>query len=187
MYKVYVKSKNEINIKNNIESDYTDKSLKEISKKAWTYLFDILKNDYNIEISKKDIIYNNNKKPYKKENKKYFNISHSRNMIAIVISDLECGVDIEYIDYTKDISKLLNKVLSQKELEMYNISKIKQEFFYEIWTKKEAYYKMLGTGLVYNNLNKDINNNCLKSYILEDKSDKYYISIAQDNVNNEKL
>ena len=49
MYKVYVKSKNEINIKNNIESDYTDKSLKEISKKAWTYLFDILKNDYNIE------------------------------------------------------------------------------------------------------------------------------------------
>ena len=50
----------------------------------------------------------------------------------------------------------------------------------EKWTKKEAYYKALGTGIVYNELNKSIEYDKIKSYIIEDNDDKYYITHITD-------
>ncbi|WP_313073333.1 4'-phosphopantetheinyl transferase family protein [Lacrimispora sp.] len=74
-----------------------------------------------------------------------FNISHTRNAIAVAFSSHEVGVDIERInppDY--QISKQFftffehNYILSHKN---------PNRAFYEIWTKKEAYTKCIGTGL----------------------------------------
>ena len=71
-------------------------------------------------------------KPYLKNRKKYFSLSHSDDYIAIAFSDFECGLDIEKIkerDF-KSISKRMGFLSSSLE------------DFYLNWTKYEAEYKL---------------------------------------------
>lgn len=65
------------------------------SNYAWNILYDELKK-YNIDLTKEDIKINKNGKPFIDKNI-YFNISHSKDLVAIAISDSEVGVDIEYL------------------------------------------------------------------------------------------
>lgn len=68
-----------------------------------------------------------------------FSLSHSRKLAAVLISDQNCGVDLEQI--CPDVAeKLRNRVLSPEE-QRQNAD------FFEIWTQKEALGKLLGTGL----------------------------------------
>lgn len=89
----------------------------------------------------------------------HFNISHSKNLICVVISNYECGIDIEYIDYDKDYKDIYMKVLTQEEQDIYIATNNKPKYFIECFTKKEAYLKKIGTGIKLSEL-KDI-------YILE--------------------
>jgi phosphopantetheinyl transferase len=96
---------------------------------GWWYLYNILLKDYKINLLEQDITYERNK-PY--INGIYFNISNSAELIAIVISDQECSIDIEYVDYKRNIDlisqRLFNEVLNN-------------ELFYQKWTIFEANIK----------------------------------------------
>ncbi len=70
-----------------------------------------------------------------------FSLSHSGDFAACIISDKNCGVDIERIR-EKDITNLANRVLTPAESK-----KITAREFYETWTVKESVLKALGTGL----------------------------------------
>lgn len=177
MYHIYVKTHQEIDIlENTFISKYTDSKMKEVSLKAWSYLYQILINDYNIDINDINIIYNDYNKPYLLNTNLYFNISHSYNIIAIIISDNECGIDIEYIDETKNIQKLISKISSKKELINYYKSQDKIKYFYEIWTKKEAYFKMMGTGIQLKELSSEIDLQLVKTQIIYNKNQRYCLS-----------
>lgn len=180
MYKLYYKNINSIIENKNLESiiKYNDPQMKIISLKGWSFLEDILLKEYNIIFDVNDIYFNEYKKPYLLNQNLFFNISHSKDMIAIVISDMECGVDIEYIDYNRDVDKLKNKVLSKKELNIYIIRKEKIKYFYSIWTKKEAYFKKRGKGIELNMLNKDIPLEGIVTKIINNDNNKYSISIC---------
>ncbi len=178
MYKIYIRNKNDILLNDNIISKYNDIQMKEMSNKAWSYLFQILKQDFNIEVNQNDIIYNEYNKPYIKDNPIYFNISHSKDIIAIIISDCECGIDIEYIDYQKDVEKLALKIMNNTEIKHFNKVINKHKYFYKIWTKKETYFKIKGTGIDFKDLTEYINLKNIKSYIYINKKDKYYISFC---------
>jgi len=181
MRKVYIeKAENIIENTNLLKFiTYTDSEMKTISLKAWSLLSQILITEYQLDIEKEIIIYNKYKKPYIKNSNIYFNISHSKNLIAIVIDNKECGIDIEYIDYKRDIDKLKHKVLSNKELKIYNSVKDKHKYFYKMWTKKEAYYKTIGTGIIVSELSQEQKLSNTRSYIYIDKKDKYYISTTK--------
>lgn len=89
----------------------------------------ILRDFYKIE--DREIIFNKNK-PYLKNKKKFFSISHSNDYVALCFSDNDCGIDIEKIkerDY-KEIAKKMN-------FECYNLAD-----FYNEWTRYEAEYKL---------------------------------------------
>lgn len=89
----------------------------------------------------------------------YFNISHSNDMVAAVISDEEVGIDLEVIrPYSLALTK---KICNEKEL-LYifghlpyktepnqNVSKETMRRFFEVWTSKEAYFKCIGSGLPF--------------------------------------
>lgn len=96
----------------------------------------------------------NNGKPYliNYSNIK-FNKSHSGNIVVLSISNKDIGIDIQEhksVKY-KDIAlKIFNKN-ELAELEKFNNN---EKTFFDIWTKKESYLKMTGTGLT----RKDINN-----------------------------
>ncbi|MGN0569012.1 MAG: 4'-phosphopantetheinyl transferase family protein [Candidatus Fimenecus sp.] len=75
----------------------------------------------------------------------FVSISHSENMIAVCTSDKPVGIDIEYIDDSRNFCRLAERFFKDSELEFFNRRKDAVSF-YEIWTKKEAYSKILGTG-----------------------------------------
>lgn len=82
----------------------------------------------------------------------HFNISHSRESLALVFSSVNSvGIDIESVDMNTDINNLLSIVLSEEEsLKWSSIEYSKQrELFYNIWVQKEAIIKAYGSGLSY--------------------------------------
>lgn len=92
-----------------------------------------------------------NGKPFVKDLGVEFNISHSGKYVICAISDKPIGVDIEQIrELDLSISK---KFCNDKELKyIFDGSISKKESikrFFEIWTFKEAYLKMLGVGLSF--------------------------------------
>lgn len=112
---------------------------------------------YNKNLDFKNILRNENGKPYLKNNEFYFNISHCKNYICIGISKFEIGVDIEE---KRDINKnALNKFLNENEIKNKVLSPL------EYWVFKEGYSKYLGYGLKMNFKHIDLNflkNECLK-------------------------
>lgn len=76
----------------------------------------------------------------------FFNISHSGEYVACIVSDKPCGIDIEIMDHdNRDIAK---RFFAKSEYE-YITDCLEDETrrrFYEIWTAKEAYSKYEGKG-----------------------------------------
>ena len=180
--KYFVLYKNDLknlNINDEVINKVNDfKIEKEESKIAYSYLLYLLQIRYNINIKELEVCYSEKGKPYFKNNIIFFNISHSKDYIALVIDDKECGIDIEYNDQNRNFDLLVKKVLNEKENIQYKNSDNKVDYFYRMWTKKEAYFKKTGEGINFSNLNNDANLNEVKTLILENEKDIYYISIA---------
>lgn len=89
-----------------------------------------------------------------------FNMSHSHNMVAYIITcnNINVGIDIELHDPQLDIQALINLVLNHREIITFNNLRLKQQFntFYHLWTQKEALVKAIGVGLFYPITNIDI-------------------------------
>ncbi|OQM46951.1 hypothetical protein B6A27_03380, partial [Anoxybacillus sp. UARK-01] len=85
-------------------------------------------------------------KLYEKE--VYFNLSHTDNMILCGITKIgRIGVDIEKND--KNFLEIMNLVFTPEEIRYvnsFNNRLCKINAFYKIWTRKEAYMKMIGKG-----------------------------------------
>lgn len=89
-------------------------------------------------------------KPYIRHVPWHYNLSHSGDYVALAISDAPVGIDIQqkrpYMD------SLVKRFFSEVEAAVYESAK-KQLFgdretlFYTLWCRKEAYGKLLGTGL----------------------------------------
>ena len=103
-----------------------------------------------------------------------FNISHSHNLVAVAISSHEVGIDLELIE-DKDNSKIAKKIMNEEEYQKYLKNK---EYFYKVWTKKEAYLKRKGLALDFA-LNKDYKIDDVVSYYIQDEDDNnYYLSVS---------
>jgi len=84
-------------------------------------------------------------KPFLENSPIKFSISHSNNCVAVAVSENEIGLDAEKISmWYQDISK---NYFSKSEHEYIVHAKDINKAFFEVWTKKEAYLKMKGTGL----------------------------------------
>lgn len=116
-----------------------------------------------------------------------FNISHTKNMVMCGINNNgKIGVDVEHIrSVHKNVEK---KVYSLEEISYIHESVEDSSFrFFEIWTKKEAYTKYIGTGL-----RNDINNINMLSDIHNDKllfwnNDNYFYSVYSDSLDNKPV
>ncbi|MBU3134177.1 4'-phosphopantetheinyl transferase superfamily protein [Clostridium gasigenes] len=97
------------------------------------------------------ILFDNNGKPYCKESPIKFNISHSNDIVVCAFSEVEIGIDVEYINFqNKEICNIYSLVLSNTELlEIHLLSEQKDRihYFYQLWCCKESYVKKIGIGL----------------------------------------
>lgn len=82
-----------------------------------------------------------------------FNVAHTRQagllafMLDAPVGGDSIGVDIERLRPEIVTDELASQVLSPLELARYRASREKSQLFFDIWTRKEAYVKALGTGL----------------------------------------
>ena len=90
-------------------------------------------------------------KPFlSKKSKMNFNLSHSGDYIFLGISEDIIGVDIEKIRHYD--TAIVKRCFHPLEIDYIQKARNKDLAFCIIWTRKEAYFKCIGTGL-----SKDIN------------------------------
>ena len=103
----------------------------------------------------KTIIYNHFGAP-ELDNAKHISISHSKELVAIIISDKKTGIDIENI--SEKCLSLASKYVSEK-----NLIRLNKEKATLIWCLKEAIYKWHQKGEV--NFIKDI---IINNFVVKD-------------------
>lgn len=102
--------------------------------------------DFNSIICDHTIGYTKWKKPFFKEGRTSFNISHSKNIVMLAQSnEALVGVDIQArIEVNNAIVK---RILSQEEFSKVFRRNNNTESFFELWTSKESILKNYGCGL----------------------------------------
>jgi 4'-phosphopantetheinyl transferase len=86
-------------------------------------------------------------KPYLEQDSAHFNLSHSGEWVVFAFSEKNVGIDVELVReiryqiaerfYSPDENKRLGKLTGGSKL----------NYFFDLWTLKESYLKMIGTGL----------------------------------------
>ena len=121
----------------------------------------------------------------------YFNISHSKDLFAIALSDNPIGVDIEKKckpNSSKNLHliELICKRFFSKAEQAYifesSINPLNK--FYEIWTKKEAYTKFKDQSLINSFNNFCVLENELKQTLNTMENNEFIITIASNYFRN---
>lgn len=124
--------------------------------------------------NQQDFCYNKFGKPYTKNEKLHFNISHSKNILAIAFSRYPIGVDVQhFLDCDDDIAKL---TCNDEEYAIVLNSKNKNIEFTKLWAQKESVVKMFG-GTLYLDT-KNILSNIAQLKIKCKVKEDYVISIC---------
>lgn len=90
-------------------------------------------------------LYNEHGAPYLQDGP-CFSISHCKQGIAVAVSDLPIGIDIEGLRRVDEA--LVRKTMNLEEQSQIAMSQNPEVEFIRLWTRKEAYVKMLGTGII---------------------------------------
>ena len=90
-------------------------------------------------------LYNEHGAPYLQDGP-CFSISHCKQGIAVAVSDLPIGIDIEGLRTVDEA--LVRKTMNLEEQSQIAMSQNPEVEFIRLWTRKEAYVKMLGTGII---------------------------------------
>ncbi|MBQ7875847.1 MAG: 4'-phosphopantetheinyl transferase superfamily protein [Clostridia bacterium] len=133
-----------------------------------------------VGVSPKDILYNEYGKPYVDRTGYHFSISHSHSLIVFVSDSLPVGIDIEPITDKKWPAV---RFFTPNEKALVK----SPEDFYTIWTKKEAYIKMLGTGLSTPLSSFDVTESIPETRFLSTHTHNHIISVCTKNNQNTTL
>ncbi|MBU3198547.1 4'-phosphopantetheinyl transferase superfamily protein [Clostridium estertheticum] len=87
-------------------------------------------------------------KPYLKDVKEFnFNISHSGNWVVCVVDKKEVGIDIEQIKPIEIAIAKKNFTTEEYERIIGQKDYLRISMFYNLWTLKESFIKIIGKGL----------------------------------------
>ena len=79
-----------------------------------------------------------------------FNLSHTQDISLLAVSrNIELGIDVEYMDRKTDWQGICQRFFTEPEQEtLFSLAKEEQKSaFFQLWTRKEAYMKVIGSGL----------------------------------------
>jgi 4'-phosphopantetheinyl transferase len=119
-------------------------------------LREILGTYLQIDPEKVDFNYGPQGKPYLNEpsgyalGSLYFNVSHSADQAIYALGLGEVGVDLEYVRPIPEMQALIDQYFSVAERRAFGSVSPEQKLkaFYNCWTRKEAYVKACGDGLL---------------------------------------
>lgn len=117
------------------------------SLKSYLMLASLLKDTFGVE--RVEMAVGEHGKPYLAGRPDiHFNISHCKNAIAVAVSDRPVGIDAESLRSFSD--SLLDKTMNPVEKALILSSPKPDEAFISYWTRKEAVFKLMGTGITDN-------------------------------------
>ncbi|MDR1003160.1 MAG: 4'-phosphopantetheinyl transferase superfamily protein [Oscillospiraceae bacterium] len=125
-----------------------------VSEVAYAVLRKLLAELFSVSSDSIEIERPINCKPYCKNLNAEFNISHSKNAVAIGISSSTIGVDLELIrafprrvadKYFSEAERLY--ISSSKETEEEGGEEEGERRFFELWTMRESFVKFTGAGI----------------------------------------
>ena len=126
--------------------------------------------------------YNPHGKPYMENAGYHFSVSHSGNLIAFVLSDKAVGIDTEYIKKLR--LRVAERFFTSEEYNYILKSENPENTFYRIWTAKESYLKMLGTGLSKSLNSFNVLSPELKNYFFTRQYENYILTVCHENALN---
>lgn len=135
----------------------------------------------NIDFSYHNWCLSEHKKPFIKEGGYHFNISHSVDLVVVAFSNESVGIDIE-AEKNIEVESLIS-YFHPDEVKHFQSSENQLCEFYFLWTRKEAFLKAIGIGLL-DGLDK---RNCLISPVKEEHQwylkniqlpEKYHMAIC---------
>lgn len=116
------------------------------------FLKKLLEQEFGLENVK--IECQDNGRPFVAEHDIFISVSHSKELVCCAASKKPIGIDVELVAPIS--AKLVDRVCTENEKKFVlgcamasdtiNDPEILERFF-EIWTAKEAYFKLLGTGI----------------------------------------
>ena len=114
-----------------------------------------------------------------------FNVSHTRNAVAVALSDKPVGVDVERIGCI-DLN-LAGNIFSQNELKwLYASEHGRNRRFFEIWTKKEAVIKCGAYGLTDDLKAVDVTCCAAPRSLCSLRIGEYIVSVCSNDIFSEK-
>jgi len=110
-----------------------------------------------------------------------FSVSHTKDLVAVGVSDCNLGVDLQDVDITKNPILLKNSMIAPGEDIQENLNHI-----ISIWTKKEAIFKFKGEKK-FNP--KKINTDLIsaKTFEFNYNNITYFLSVSSCDINNVKI
>lgn len=123
----------------------------------------------------------------------YFSLSHSGNRAVCLISDKQIGVDIEYKSrrlfaggQEKPLFAVAKQSFTKKEYDVFRSlsGTDQQEYFLQIWTRKEAVSKAIGKGLAMDFSKIDEAEERFMSFWVDEE---YFLSIYKEEKIGEEL
>lgn len=111
----------------------------------------------------------------------HYNLSHKKGAIVCAVSDKPVGVDIESVK--KFDKRIAERFFTQNELAyIFAYKRNQDKRFAEIWTRKEAYVKWIGKGLMIPFKSFDVFNLDNKNVFINTKYvDGYIISVCHSS------
>lgn len=114
-----------------------------------------------------------------------FSVSHCDEIIAYVHHTNACGIDVEKLQCgMKDVS---DRYFTEDESLYINQNSYSDRRFTEIWTRKEAYLKMKGTGLNVPLDSFSVLDETLSDRIITFREGAYFVSLCSENTLSERI
>lgn len=140
----------------------------------------------SLHVANRDIVFGKNEhgKPYLVNSPDYhFNISHTRNALAVAACDLPVGIDIEKCREADQA--VAYRVFNSEECAyIYSNEPGINLRFCEVWTRKEAYLKWTGEGWTLGAVKKTQGNDSISLQVVSTRIGQYMISTCTESANN---
>ena len=124
-----------------------NESARRLSLLAWSTLHTLISDCGYDSDADLNVLRTSERKPYFESLPLHFNLTHTSGAVSAAISDSPVGIDLEWLDSSRDIEAIASRFFSPDEQSAISSSNDRQLAFFSLWTKKEAYAKSLGKGL----------------------------------------
>lgn len=130
-----------------IRRDEIDKANNEVHRQqkyyAWKLLEKAVFEKYGIKMD--ELSFSLNVDGKWECDKLYFSLSHTKDTVAVALSEKPCGIDVEYFSPERFGEKLARRILTEKEFLEYSVldENERNEYTFRKWTQKESIFKML--------------------------------------------